>query len=69
MQAEDEEVYTQLHTQNAKALASVDLKGITPQQILLLLDAAALRGFLLGTNLSISTFSAQFALLKASLPQ
>lgn len=61
-----EELVEQIHEQNLEALERIIGKGKQPSAMLLqMLDAAAMRGFELGTACLASTIDAQMALRKA----
>lgn len=50
-----EEIVSQISRENRAALyLRADFRSLEPEQILALLDAAALRGFQLGTNVAMS---------------
>ncbi len=50
-----EEIVADLNEKNREALhAQNDCRNLTPEQLLALLDAAAMRGFKLGSNVALS---------------
>lgn len=50
-----EEIVTELNTKNRNALyARGDFQQLPPEQVLALMDAAAMQGFRMGSNLAMS---------------
>jgi hypothetical protein len=50
-----EEIAVELNTKNRDALyARTDYKNLTHEQVLALMDAAAMKGFRLGSNVALS---------------
>ena len=50
-----EEIITELNSHNREVLFGMDdFYHLTPEQVLQLMDAAALRGFRLGSNVAVS---------------